>query len=85
MEEWRECTEGPSHRGLERLCLLVENVNTLAVTSQCKQKRKKCFDFRARHVKTFMMVNVVGEREEMAVDCQITWQFPEPAMLNPNQ
>ena len=31
------------------------------------------------------MINVVGEREEMAVDCQITWQFPEPAMLNPNQ
>ena len=29
------------------------------------------------------MINVVGEREEIAVDCQITWQFPEPAMLEP--
>ena len=55
------------------------------VATKRKQNRKKCFDFRVRHVKTFMMINVVGEREEMAVDSQIAWQFPEPAMLNPNQ
>ena len=53
------------------------------VAAKHKQNGKKCFDFRVRHVKTFMMINVVGEREEMAVDYQITWQFPEPAMLEP--
>ena len=58
-------------------------MNAFVVATKHKQNRKKCFDFRVRHVKTFMMINVVGEREEMAVDYQITWQFPEPAMLEP--
>ena len=60
-------------------------MNAFVAAAKRKQNRKKCFDFRVRHVKTFMMINVVGDREEMAVDCQIARQFPEPAMLNPNQ
>ena len=48
-----------------------------------KQNEKKCFDFRVRHVKTFMMINVVGKREEMAVDCRLTWQVSPARDVEP--
>ena len=45
--------------------------------------KKNVLTFASDMLKRFMMINVVGKREEMAVDCRLTWQVSPARDVEP--